>query len=466
MLALALGSVLAKHSKHSKDEPDALQPADRRVSHTLKVLAAGQGDTANQWLYHRLCSAGFKTMHTSVTCAPKAADSCTEECRRASNQTPMKRFNSTFAKLLSNRGLGRMKSPSEMRYLVDQLVAFADSDELVALVDFPVFYFFDELHAAFPGATVLMSTRNATEWARKRGAHNLICREAVTDLELPSEGKKGPPLPHAFALLPCLERQLAREGDADGAFARLSDLQANETGIAQLAEAFEAYNRHVRRVAKTAEVPYAEVDILGGNVTLAHGAVERALNLQLKFESDEDDDSSRDAKKGKSDEEDEEEDEEEEEPSRDRKKEKAEKGKKDKEKDATSQRALKSHDAAEDNVTSSLSTPPSSSENSSDAAVSLDTALSKVSSESAESLLTASAASQCVAVLGQRAADDKWCIQSCGNVPPNCPPALCKCPSGNPSAGFQHSHKVTEDLAYMDKLKDETEARFARKVGD
>jgi hypothetical protein len=368
MLALALGSVLAKHSKHSKDEPDALQPADRRVSHTLKVLAAGQGDTANQWLYHRLCSAGFKTMHTSVTCAPKAADSCTEECRRASNQTPMKRFNSTFAKLLSNRGLGRMKSPSEMRYLVDQLVAFADSDELVALVDFPVFYFFDELHAAFPGATVLMSTRNATEWARKRGAHNLICREAVTDLELPSEGKKGPPLPHAFALLPCLERQLAREGDADGAFARLSDLQANETGIAQLAEAFEAYNRHVRRVAKTAEVPYAEVDILGGNVTLAHGAVERALNLQLKFESDEDDDSSRDAKKGKSDEEDEEEDEEEEEPSRDRKKEKAEKGKKDKEKDATSQRALKSHDAAEDNVTSSLSTPPSSSENSSDAA--------------------------------------------------------------------------------------------------
>merc|ERR1719217_1706085 len=131
-----------------------------------------------------------------------------------------------------------------MRYLVDQLVAFADSDELVALVDFPVFYFFDELHAAFPDATVLVSTRNASEWARKRGPHNLICREAVTDIELPAVGKKGPPLPHPFALLPCLERQLAREGTADGAFARISEFQANETGVSRLSGAFESYNHH------------------------------------------------------------------------------------------------------------------------------------------------------------------------------------------------------------------------------
>merc|ERR1711865_817194 len=30
----------------------------------------------------------------------------------------------------------------------------------------------------------------------------------------------------------------------------------------------------------------------------------------------------------------------------------------------------------------------------------------------------------CTAVSGQTAADDKWCVQNCGNVPPNCPAEL------------------------------------------
>ena len=33
----------------------------------------------------------------------------------------------------------------------------------------------------------------------------------------------------------------------------------------------------------------------------------------------------------------------------------------------------------------------------------------------------------CAAVVGQTAADDAWCIQNCGNVPPNCPAELCSC---------------------------------------
>merc|ERR1712070_986431 len=221
-------------------------------------------------------------------------------------------------------------------------------------------------------------------------------------------------------------------------------------GLALLAGAFESYNRHIRRAAKEARVPYAEVDVIGGNVTLAHSAVERALNLQLKFESDEtdDEDSSRVRKKEKNEEEG--------------------KVKVDKEK------AHKRHEAATSapgnvNITSSNAHDSRSSEDSasamSDSASSAKPENSTQSSDS-ENVALASATSQCVAVLGQRAADDKWCAQSCSNVPPNCPPALCTCPSGNPTAGFQHPHKVTEDLAYMDKLKDETEARFARRVGD
>merc|ERR1719269_140379 len=37
------------------------------------------------------------------------------------------------------------------------------------------------------------------------------------------------------------------------------------------------------------------------------------------------------------------------------------------------------------------------------------------------------AGSTCTAVVGQTAADDAWCIQNCGNVPPNCPAELCSC---------------------------------------
>ena len=36
----------------------------------------------------------------------------------------------------------------------------------------------------------------------------------------------------------------------------------------------------------------------------------------------------------------------------------------------------------------------------------------------------------CLAVVGQTAADDAWCIQNCGNIPPNCPSELCTCDGG------------------------------------
>jgi hypothetical protein len=117
LFLLSLGVVLGKHDKHDKQESAALQPVDQKASHTVKVLAAGQGDTANQWLYHTLCSAGFKTWHTSVTCEPETANSCAEDCRRVSNAPAVKNFNATFANLLTNHGLSRMSSAADMRYV-------------------------------------------------------------------------------------------------------------------------------------------------------------------------------------------------------------------------------------------------------------------------------------------------------------------------------------------------------------
>jgi hypothetical protein len=105
-----------------------------------------------------------------------------------------------------------------------------------AVVDTPVSYIYDELRVAFPNATVLLSTRNATAWAASRLAHHgataLICKESVVRLVLGPKGKhlqwedepaawkelrgrqnpsgpsteRTPGLPHPFAMRPCAER--------------------------------------------------------------------------------------------------------------------------------------------------------------------------------------------------------------------------------------------------------------------
>jgi outer membrane biosynthesis protein TonB len=401
---------------------------------------------------------------------------------------------------------------------LEQLVSFADSNKLVALVDFPVFYFFDELHAAFPDAAILVSTRNASEWARKRQPHNLVCREAVA-ASATHPVVKSPALPHAFALVPCLERQLARGRPAGDAFVRISDLQGNETGLARLAAAFDIYNRHVRRAAKEKAAPYAEVNVVDGNTTAAHVAVEQALHMQLKFEPDTEDledgeEESGEGKKAKDSEaqtakatvkQKEKETPKEKEASKKKqtsKEKETAKGKdtakvkeaeKNKDKDKDADKATAPQRSHKRRVDTQAKTEPEDAENSSGSLLDVVGAAPNVAdTKKSDTTVTAADASTssplpmssdisadllapvptagetlgCVAVVGQRAADDKWCAQSCGNVPPNCPPALCTCPSGNPTAGFQHEHKVTEDLAFMDKLMDSTSARLARKVGD
>merc|ERR1740130_596556 len=96
----------------------------------------------------------------------------------------------------------------------------------------------------------------------------------------------------------------------------------------------------------------------------------------------------------------------------------------------------------------------------------------------------------CAAVVGQTAADDAWCIQNCGNVPPNCPAELCSCdgmevasavpavpvPSpgaANPSltdavADRQTAHQAEQEVfrkADEDRVKAADAAREADEVG-
>ena len=122
-----------------------------------------------------------------------------------------------------------LASPAEMRGVLAKFKEFVVAERLSAIADFPVFYFFDELREAFPRAAVLLSSRNDADWARaRRLKNNLVCREFVSEEPMPpanaaqiqaaelnqndlAEQLAPPDLPHPFALLPCLERQLLRQ---------------------------------------------------------------------------------------------------------------------------------------------------------------------------------------------------------------------------------------------------------------
>ena len=146
-----------------------------------------------------------------------------------------------------------------------------------AVADHPVFYIHDELAAAFPHATVLLSTRNATEWAIRRSeehSHQMVCSEAPTRGWPITEGD-GLPLPHPFAIVACVER-----------FARLSAARRSErpvftyTGTARrdfLADGLEAFNAHVRASAPARGAPFAEIDIFAEPAATLFDRVEALL---------------------------------------------------------------------------------------------------------------------------------------------------------------------------------------------
>jgi hypothetical protein len=76
------------------------------------------------------------------------------------------------------------------------------------------------------------------------------------------------------------------------------------------------------------------------------------------------------------------------------------------------------------------------------------------------------AAASCTAVSGQTAADDKWCVQNCGNVPPNCPAELCSCEDevavpGEPSDAKHHSQQEAFMSADEERVKAADAARVA-----
>ena len=72
----------------------------------------------------------------------------------------------------------------------------------------------------------------------------------------------------------------------------------------------------------------------------------------------------------------------------------------------------------------------------------------------------------CTAVSGQTAADDKWCVVNCGNVPPNCPDALCTCEGssapglpGDPADSQHHEQQQAFMSADEERVKAADAAR-------
>merc|ERR1740130_2063767 len=266
-----------KNATEHRAEKEAAEQAVRDAmaaapDHTLKVIAAGQITTSTTWMQDTLCAFGLKTWHDHMMCVPEDA---------TSNATggglghvpfhagiPMKRFGAFARKLAAHHRMEDVAdtgSTDQLSSVLSRFKEFVVGERLAAVADFPVFYFFDELHEAFPRAAILLSVRNSTDWASaRRMKNNLLCREAVSDERSPLAEKLEPALPHPFALLPCLARHLILGGRPKEAFVQASDLQNNASGLANLAAAFDAYNAHVRDVALRSKTPFAEMDVVNG----------------------------------------------------------------------------------------------------------------------------------------------------------------------------------------------------------
>ena len=257
-----------------KAEREAAEKAVKDVmaatpGHTLKVIAAGQSTTSTTWMQDTLCAFGLKTWHDHMMCVPGGATNATSgHMPFRDNGEPMKRFGAFARKMAAHHrmeDLADIGSTDQLSSVLARFKEFVIAERLSAVADFPVFYFFDELHEAFPRAAILLSVRNSTEWATaRRMKNNLLCREAISDEHSPWAEKLEPALPHPFALLPCLARHLILGGKPDQAFVQASDLQNNASGLVKLAEAFDAYNQHVRDVALRTKTPFAEMDVVNG----------------------------------------------------------------------------------------------------------------------------------------------------------------------------------------------------------
>ena len=223
-------------SELAHDAGAATPHASRVRLPELRLIAPGHGATATHSVHYVVCQLGLRAYHTRLNCSSvkvrrqHAANPylCDVGAAMRHLSRAQRHANTSFE---NTRHLAR-----HVRAVAQQLIEQVAARRLQAVSDYPVFLFYDELAAAAPGAAVLLSTRNATEWAIKRGSGNPVCRE--TSLEWPLTTGDGPPLPHPFAFTACAERFLRRrpeQRDSGPAFLTVGDLQSSAHGIRRLA---------------------------------------------------------------------------------------------------------------------------------------------------------------------------------------------------------------------------------------
>ena len=124
---------------------------------------------------------------------------------------------------------------------------------------------------------VLLSTRNATEWAIRRAEahpHQMVCSEAPTRGWPITEGD-GPPLPHPFAIVACVERFARRSA------ARRSEVRSSRIPGPRAATSSPTAWKHSMRTCARAHVraapPFAEVDIFAEPAANLFARVEALL---------------------------------------------------------------------------------------------------------------------------------------------------------------------------------------------
>jgi hypothetical protein len=285
-------------------------------SSKLKVIGAGLGTSGTHSLFLEICAMGLYSWHWDLDCnAPlgqRPIRSSHDSGVVVGKQRPIMGTSNFFNWFFSGSSFHNFSGNyrvfvEKQRELVVSCLKHLDDQNVEAVMDSPTEYIFDDLLSAYPHATFVLTTRNASKWVQSRLTHAavvFICRESIDpsvaagDAELRSNNGADeavflPPLSHPFALRACSERAAIRSACQTTRKTGAGDLQppilsfkdallrpsTHQQTLLRIELAYLVYHDHVRRLVPPAKL--IEVDFWSSDGCEFHARLESKLGLQV-----------------------------------------------------------------------------------------------------------------------------------------------------------------------------------------
>ena len=242
----------------------------------LKLISAGHGTTGTHSYFYEYCAMGFRAWHWDLLCNP------TEKLAYEVDGVPV-----PVGALIYQESSSSKEALRSLQMASYKLLSDIKTLEVEALVDSPVYFYFDSLRLAYPEALVVLSVRDSDEWLRSRVQHHgkeLVCRESIMnsiDGSKTHSSSGDPPLTHPFNLEACVKRA-TKQAASQGALPLLSPLVSflevlqHPHGKVALKTAYKEYNNYVQSTVPPHQL--LVMDVFEEDSCVMHDRIETFTN--------------------------------------------------------------------------------------------------------------------------------------------------------------------------------------------